>query len=382
MSKKIIVLGAGLVGKAIAIDLAKSHKVTAVDIDQDSLDLLSTNHNINTVKINLLMTQDVVKDLVKDYDLVVSAVPGFMGYDVLKSVIEAQRDIVDISFMPEDFSELNDRAVEMGVTAIVDCGVAPGMPNLIAGYYNEIMEIENFEYYVGGLPKIREYPFYYKAPFSPIDVIEEYTRPARFVENGKLIIKPAMSEPELMFFDNVGTLEAFFTDGLRSLLQNLENIPNMKEKTLRYPGHIELIKALRSVGFLDHDPVTINNTGIRPIDFTSKMLIKNWQLKPNEPEFTVMRIIIEGKHDNLNKKIVYDLYDEYDNKENISSMARTTGFVATANAELILQSKFTDKGVFPPELIGNNEKCFNYILKYQEKRNITYKLKTFKGKAE
>ena len=373
MEKRIVVLGAGLVGKAIAIDLAKSYKVTSADIDQKSLESLKGNYNIDTVNADL-STKDNITNLVKDFDLVISAVPGFMGYDVLQTVIEAGKNIVDISFMPEDFMELNNLANEKGVAAITDCGVAPGIPNLVAGYYNEVMDIENFEYYVGGLPKIREYPFYYKAPFSPIDVVEEYTRPARYVEKGQLITKPAMSNPELMFFENVGTLEAFDTDGLRSLLQNLHNIPNMKEKTLRFPGHIEIIKALKTVGFFDHDPVTINNTAIRPIDYTSKLLIKNWELKPGEPEFTVMRIIVEGKSEGQKKSIVYDLYDEYCKKEQLTSMARTTGFVATASAEMLLKGLFKGKGVFPLELIGKEERCFNFIFNYQEERNINYKV--------
>ncbi|MBW6499495.1 MAG: saccharopine dehydrogenase NADP-binding domain-containing protein, partial [Bacteroidales bacterium] len=258
---KIVVLGAGMVGKAIAIDLSKKHQVLAADIDQDSLDYLSKNYSIETVGVNL-MEEESISRLVADCDLVVSAVPGFMGFDTVRTVIEAGKNIVDISFMPEDFMELNALAAQKGVTAITDCGVAPGVPNMMIGFHNEIMEIENFEYVVGGLPRIKVYPFFYKAPFSPIDVIEEYTRPARYVEKGQLLTKPAMSEPELMFFDKVGTLEAFYTDGLRSLLANMEHIPNMREKTLRYPGHIQLILALKTAGFFRKTPITINNTAI------------------------------------------------------------------------------------------------------------------------
>ncbi|MFP4064843.1 MAG: saccharopine dehydrogenase family protein, partial [Bacteroidales bacterium] len=224
--KKILVLGAGMIGKAIAIDLSDIYAVTSADIDKKSLDFLSENYPIKGVAVNL-MEEDAVGSLVKDFDLVVSAVPGFMGYDILKTVIEAGKNIVDISFMPEDFMELNALAAEKGVTAITDAGVAPGLPNLFAGRLNETMEISDFEYMVGGLPRVKVYPFYYKAPFSPIDVVEEYTRPARYIEKGKWMTKPAMSEPELVFFDKVGTLEAFYTDGLRSLLRNMDHIPNV-----------------------------------------------------------------------------------------------------------------------------------------------------------
>ncbi len=369
---KIVVLGAGMVGKAIAIDLSKQYEVWAADIDQASLDFLSKHYPIKTVGVNL-MEDDRIRELVADFDLVVSAVPGFMGFDTVKTVIEAGKNIVDISFMPEDFMELNNLAAQKGVTAITDCGVAPGIPNLIVGHHNEYMDIEGFVYCVGGLPKVKVYPFYYKAPFSPIDVVEEYTRPARFVEKGKRMVKPAMSEPEMVFFQQVGTLEAFYTDGLRSLLSNMSHIPNMKEKTLRYPGHIQLIQALRTAGFFDKEPITVKNASIRPIDFTSKVLIKDWQLNPDEREFTVMRIELTGREGNTAKRIVYELYDEYDEKEKISSMARTTGFTATANAGLVLSGRFTGKGVFPLELVGMDQDCFDYVMAYLAERNIRFR---------
>lgn len=371
---RIIVLGAGMVGKAIAIDLAKKHDVSAADIDQESLSYLSENYSITPLGVNL-MEEEKIHDLVKDYDLVVSAVPGFMGFDILRTVIEAGKNIVDISFMPEDFMALNALAAKKGVTAITDCGIAPGMPNLIAGHHNESMEIEDFNYYVGGLPKVKVYPFYYKAPFSPIDVVEEYTRPARFVEKGKQMTKPAMSEPEMLFFDQVGTLEAFYTDGLRSLLTNMAHIPNMKEKTLRYPGHIQLVQALKTAGFFDKDPIMVKNTSIRPIDFTSKVLIRDWQLGPEEREFTVLRIELKGTEDGRLRTIVYELFDTYDEQEKLSSMARTTGFTATANAELILNGKFGGKGVFPLELVGMDFDCFDFIMDYLKDRNVVFQKK-------
>ena len=364
-----------MIGKAIAIDLSENYAVTSADIDKKSLEFLSENYPVEGVAVNL-MEEDAVGSLVKDFDLVVSAVPGFMGFDVLKTVIEAGKNIVDISFMPEDFMDLNALAAEKGVTAITDAGVAPGLPNLFAGRLNETMEITDFDYMVGGLPRVKVYPFYYKAPFSPIDVVEEYTRPARFIEKGKWMTKPAMSDPELVFFDKVGTLEAFYTDGLRSLLRNMDHVPNMREKTLRYPGHIQLIQALKTAGFFDEEPsVTVNNTAIRPIDFTSKVLIRDWQLNPDEPEFTVMRIEVRGKTGGVRHKIVYDLYDEYDHEKKISSMARTTGYTATANAGLILTGTFAGKGVFPLELIGMDQECFDFVMDYLEARNITFERK-------
>lgn len=369
---KIIILGAGMVGKAMAIDLSKKHDVTSTDIDEASLDFLSKNYGIKTKRLDV-NNEVELKSSIGDFDIVISAVPGFLGLKTMISVIKSKKNLVDISFLPEDVLYLDQLAKENGVTVVMDCGVAPGMPNYIAGYHNELMTIESMEYMVGGLPKVRTFPFEYKAPFSPCDVVEEYTRPARLLENGQIVVKSAMSEPELLNFDAVGTLEAFNSDGLRSLVYTLSNIPNMKEKTLRYPGHIKLIQALKEAGFLDHVPVQINGQSISPFDFTTKLLFKSWKLDPNEHEFTIMRVIVKGVEKGVRKEIIYDLFDEYDEQEKLSSMSRTTGFTATATTQMILDRVFTDKGVFPPELVGKNATCFEYVINYLKDRRVIYK---------
>ncbi len=370
--KKIIVLGAGMVGKAMAIDLSKKYNVTSADIDKASLDFLSSNYNIKTTILNVT---DVValSAALHDFDLVISAVPGFLGLETMTQVIKNKKNLVDISFMPEDILHLDSLAKENNVTVIMDCGVAPGMPNYIVGYHNELMKIDELEYMVGGLPKTRTFPFEYKAPFSPCDVIEEYTRPARYIENSKVVVKPAMSDTELLNFEKVGTLEAFNSDGLRSLLFTMKHIPDMKEKTLRYPGHIQMIQALKAAGFLNKEPIMVNGAQVTPFDVTSQVLFNAWRLGPEEPEFTIMRIILRGTEKGNRQEIIYDLYDEFDPTEKISSMARTTGFTATGTADMILNNIFTEKGVFPPELVGKRPECFEYILHYLKERNINYK---------
>jgi len=366
----IIVLGAGMVGRTIAKDLSKVHNVTSVDISDVNLNQLAKFHQIKTIKSNL-NNPDTIKYLVKDYDIVVGAVPGFMGFKTLKAVIEAGKNVVDISFFPEDCFELDELAKANNVTAIVDCGVAPGMSNLMLGYYNKRMSVNGFLCYVGGLPFERNLYFQYKAPFSPIDVLEEYTREARYVENGFVVNKPALSDAEIINFEGIGSLEAFNTDGLRSLIKTM-SIPNMKEKTLRYPGHIELIKALKSAGFMDETPLQINNLSIKPIDFTAEILFRDWKLHPEDDEFTVMKIEISGIQNNNNQKIIYNLFDRKDFQNDDSSMARTTGFACTAAVELVLGGKFNRIGISPPEFIGENEECFNFMLNYQAERGVNY----------
>ena len=372
---KIIVLGAGMVGSAMAIDLAKDHQVTVTDVSLTILDTLGKRAPQLTTQLLDVTKEKELKQTLSAFDLVICAVPGFLGYQTLQYIIECGKNVVDISFFPEDALTLHALAKEKGVTAIVDCGVAPGMGNIILGYYNEKMQITDFECLVGGLPKVKKWPFCYKAPFSPVDVIEEYTRPARYVENNQIITRPALTDCEYVEFEEVGTLESFNSDGLRSILQTMAHIPNMKEKTLRYPGHVEYIKVLKSAGFFEEETMIINDTAIRPLDFTSKILFNEWKLGPTEPELTVMRISIKGQ-DSMGKEqeVIYSLYDEYDPESQTSSMARTTGYTATAVANLFLKGIFTEKGVFPPELIGKHEEVFHFVLNYLEERNVFYNM--------
>lgn len=364
--QNIIILGGGMIGSAIAADLAEDYNITIADIDAAKLNEIKSSLTINTIHSDLSVIKNI-KPIVKDFDLVICAVPGFMGFSTLKSVIEAGKNIVDISFFGEDPFELDSLAKEKGVTAIVDCGIAPGFSNIILGYYSALMKIEKFECYVGGLPVKKIPPFEYKAPFSPQDVIEEYVRPSRIVENGKVIIKPALSEPELMEFDNVGTLEAFYTDGLRSLIKTMK-IPYMKEKTLRYPGHIDLMRTLRDTGFFSTDVIEVNGIQIVPRDVTSKILFPHWQLEIDEHEFTVLRLIIEGE----GKRINFDLFDRFDEETKTTSMARTTGYTCSAVSRVVLNGEYNKPGISPPEFIGMNDKCFGSVVGYLKSRKIIY----------
>lgn len=369
----IIVLGAGMVGSAMAIDLAKNHKVTLTDLSKSTLEKIKNKFpQIETQVIDVTQAE-LLKKTIQPFDLIICAVPGFLGFNTLKNIIEAKKNVIDISFFPENALDLHDLAKQHNVTAIVDCGVAPGMDNLILGYYNEKLQLTDFECLVGGLPKVKKWPFCYKAPFSPIDVIEEYTRPARYVENGKTITKEALTDCEFIEFEDVGTLESFNSDGLRSIIYTMPHIPNMKEKTLRYPGHVEYIKVLKSSGFFNSDKIKVNDKEINPLEVTCAILFNEWKLGETEEELTVMRVTVKGKDENSKEKtVVYHLHDEYCPGTKTSSMARTTGYTATAAANMFLEGLFTEKGVFPPELVGKHEACFNYIVNYLKERNVNY----------
>ncbi|MHA2308832.1 MAG: saccharopine dehydrogenase family protein [Candidatus Heimdallarchaeaceae archaeon] len=371
---KIVVLGAGLVGNVIARDLAedKSVKVSIVDFNQEILDKLTHDFDLQGICADL-SNPNIIKDIVKDFDLVIGALPGFMGYQALKAVIEARKNIVDISFFEEDPFSLDELAKEKGVIAVVDCGVAPGSSNIILGYVDSILDkTESFLCYVGGLPVERDWPFEYKAPFSPTDVIEEYLRLARYIENSEIVVKPALSEPELLDFPEVGTLEAFNTDGLRSLIQTMD-IPFMKEKTLRYPGHIEKMKMLRETGFFNKEEIDVNGIKIKPIELTSKLLFEQWKLEEGEEDLTVMKIIIEGIKEGKKLRYTFEMLDKYDKEKRVISMARTTGYTCSAVARILLEGKFNKKGIIPPEILGKDSEVYHQVIEDLWKRNVIIK---------
>jgi saccharopine dehydrogenase-like NADP-dependent oxidoreductase len=368
--KKIMVLGAGLVGKTIATDLSKDFDVISADVNGNTLDAVKSR-GIKTQQIDFNDT-GALKALLAPMDLVVGAVPGFLGYQTARTVIDAGKNMVDISFFSEDPFGLDQLAKEKNVTIITDCGVAPGMGNIILGYHNQRMKVHDYECLVGGLPVVREWPYEYKAVFSPIDVIEEYVRPARYVQNGQVIIKEALSDPELLHFEGVGTLESWNSDGLRSLIKTMPNIPNMIEKTLRYPGCIEYLRVLRESGFFSYDEVDVKGVKVRPIDLTAKLLFPKWKLKPEEEEFTVMRIRLKGEENGKTKFYQYDLLDKTDKATSTLSMARTTGYTCTAAVNLVLKGKFSRRGICPPEYLGDDQQCFDFVLDYLKQRGVVY----------
>ncbi|MCC7291102.1 MAG: saccharopine dehydrogenase NADP-binding domain-containing protein [Phycisphaerales bacterium] len=390
MAKKVVVLGCGMIGATMARDLAYEGRfdVVALDVDERHLAMLDGLRGCCTGRADL---SDVaaLKRAVAEADVVVGAMPSRFGFQTLRAVIEAGKPFADISFMPEDALQLDALARKRGVTAVVDCGVAPGLANLLIGRSASLMQrVDRVAFYVGGLPKARQWPYQYKAPFAPSDVVEEYTRPVRLREGGKLVVKPALSEPELMDFPGVGTLEAFNTDGLRSLVTTID-APTMVEKTLRYPGHIELMRVLRETGFFSKEPLTVGDQQVRPLEVTSKLLFPMWKPGPGEAEFTILRVVVEGEprdagassaallpgardgRSNGRIRHVYDLYDETDAATGTSSMARTTGFPCAIVARMLATGDLHHPGVRPPELIAPLPGVCDHILTELARRGVS-----------
>jgi len=367
----VVVLGAGRVGGAMAKDLAPDFKVTVADRSEAALARMS-GAGLATRPADL-GTPAGVKAAVADADLVVGAVPGFMGFATAKAVLEAGKPLVDISFFDEDCFELDALAKAQNLTAIVDCGVAPGCGNLILGdTARQWDHVDSFECLVGGLPVVRTWPYEYKAGFSPIDVIEEYTRPARYVKDSRTVTLPALSEPELLDFKGLGTLESFNTDGLRSLIHTFPQVPDMKEKTLRYPGHIEKMRMLRESGFFQKEKLQVGGVEVSPLDLTTALLFPMWFMQEGDEDFTVMRVTVMGLKGGQRVRKELNLLDRYDPATRTTSMARTTGYTCTAAVRLLAKGGYTRKGISPPEFVGQEPGAWDFIRAELAKRGVVY----------
>lgn len=378
----VLVLGAGMVGSVMALDMAQAGwQVTVADARPDALSrvsekCLAAGASIKTVQADLSIPS-VVTRLAGEHELVLGALSSVIAHKALGAVIEAGRPYCDISFMAEDATSLHERAQAMGVCCVVDCGVAPGMSHILCMHGSRMLETcERVEIYVGGLPRERSWPYQYKAAFAPSDVIEEYTRPVRLVRDGKEMIVEALSEPELMDFAGIGTLEAFNTDGLRSLVTTLAGrVPTMVEKTLRYPGHIELMRVLRATGLMGTEPIEINGVHVSPREVLAKLMFPMWTYAPGEEDLTVMRVIATGTRGGRQARLSWDLLDLYHLPSQCTSMARTTALPCASVGRMLAAGLFKEPGVHPPERIAQQPGLVERLLQEQEERGVIYQFR-------
>ncbi|GJM23036.1 MAG: saccharopine reductase [Planctomycetota bacterium] len=376
---QVVVLGAGMVGSVIATDLAKQSGYSVLVADRSDVNLAAASARaaaagarIETVVADLSQRGELER-LAGSADVVVGALASHLGFQALNVMADLGKKYADISFMAEDMLPVNERAKQTGAVCVVDCGVAPGMSNLLCGYGVSLLdEAEELEIYVGGLPVERTWPWDYKAGFAPADVLEEYTRPSRIVERGEVVIKEALSEPELMHFEGVGTLEAFHTDGLRSLADTL-SVPMMKERTLRYSGHIELMRVLRHLGLFSKQAIEVDGQMVVPLSLTSKLLFPQWTYEEGEADLTVMRILVRGKKRGLRVEHRWDLLDHYHPGEKATSMSRTTGLPCAIVARMLAEDRYTEAGVHPPEDLGPVPGVLEHVLSELSSRGVEYR---------
>ena len=372
---RIIVLGCGNIGAVISQDLAKSlpsAEIAMADMDKSRVEEAVNKigqKNVSAVQVDASNSKELVSILGK-HDLAVDALPGWLGYRVCKAAVSAKVDMVDVSYMPEDVMKLNNAALKAKIYLIPDCGMSPGIGNILVGHaVSRLDKVESIHILNGGLPEKPVPPLGYIITWSVSDLIDMYFRKVNIIKNKKKVQVEPMTGLEETEFPGVGKLEAFYTDGLRTLLHSIRNVNEMWEKTFRYPGHVEKIKLLKALGWFDEKPVKIGNLDVVPRDIAARLLERKLK-RPEIPDIVAMLIEVEGLKGNKRIRYTYHLFDKYDKKHNVTSMARTTAYTASVIAQLATRKAIVEKGVIPPEKLGMKNQIYRRFLGMMRKRGV------------
>ncbi|MEM0095467.1 MAG: saccharopine dehydrogenase family protein [Candidatus Bathyarchaeia archaeon] len=379
---RVLVVGCGRMGSAAAEDLSRtlSHaKVVVADKDQHTARNLAEKigrQNVSWISVDATDQRELI-DTLRDFDLALGFLPPRLGFRLMEACIQSETNLVDVSYMPENPLHLHEKALKAGITVVPHCGLAPGISNILVGHaFVELEKVEKVHVYVGGLPEKPIPPLGYVITWSPESLIEEYTSKARIVEDGKIVEVEALSGLEKVEFPKIGMLEAFYTDGLRTLLYTVQGVGEMWEKTLRYLGHAEKIRLLRDLGFFDDKEIAVNGVNLQPRKLTAKLFEKNLY-KPDVKDIVVLKVDVHGYRKNGMVRLTYTLTDFYDEKSGMTAMARTTGYTASIVAKLIVEGVVRLKGVVPPERLGMDRTIYQQIMAELNSRGIKIVEETF-----
>ena len=360
---KVLVVGAGKVGSEIARDLARSSEVDSVivaDAQPKNLKNIRGHEKIKTRRLDISQRKPLL-DTMRQVDLICGALPGRLGFQLMTYAVEAHRDLVDISYTPENPFKLHSKARDQENIVVPQCGVAPGFTNMCVGDASRRLgTMTKVRVFVGGLPQKPTPPLNYRIVFSLEDVINEYSRPARIIEDGKEKMVDALSGRGFLNFPKVGRLEYFITDGLGSLPRSFPKVREMFEYTLRYPGHAEMMNTLRVLGFFDRKEVPVNGSSVAPRSLSIALLRGAMSLGRPE-DVLALRVEVEGPG-GKGSLLSYRILDYYNSKGKVSAMARTTAYPCTSIALLVGQKKLRSVGVVPPEKIATDPSHFGFVL--------------------
>jgi lysine 6-dehydrogenase len=372
---KVLVLGCGNIGSVAAEDLANSLSSAEIVVADNNLRKARNvaekigRKNISWARLDAANQNELFYTL-KDFDLVMGFLPGRLGYRLVETCIEAGKNLVDVSYMAENPLTLNDKAKSKSITVIPDCGLAPGISNILVGHAaKKFDKVHAIRILVGGLPEKPMPPLGYIITWSAESLIDEYTRNVRTVRGGKRVTVNALTGLEEVDFPGVGKLEAFYTDGLRTLLHTMEGVREMWEKTLRYPGHAEKIRLLKSLGFFEERKVNVDGVNVSPRRLTIKLFEQKLSM-PEIRDIVALKVEVSGFEGGEKRSYVYHLLDRYDERRRITAMARTTAYPASIVAQLMLMGALREEGVVPPEKIGMNDEFFSRFLNELKKRGI------------
>jgi len=356
----MLVLGAGLQGSACAYDLLQDKEVTEVrlaDLHVGHIpEFLAPYSGPRLIPTPLdVRDHDAVLGAMRQCDAVMSAIPYYFNYDMARLAVEAGVHFCDLGGNTEIVFQqkgLDAEAKKKNITVIPDCGLAPGMVNILAEYgIEQLDEAKSVKIFVGGLPQHPEPPLNYMLVYSLEGALDYYTTLSWVIRGGQRTQVEALSEIEPVKFDApVGELEAFHTAGGLSTMafRYAGKIPRMEYKTLRYPGHAELMRHIRSLGLLDLTPVDVKGTKIIPRDvFIS--IVQPKLTRPKGHDLVALRIVVTGKKNGVPATRSFELVDRYDEKHQVSAMMRTTGYSLSITGMMQTRGQVKPAGVHTPD---------------------------------
>jgi lysine 6-dehydrogenase len=356
----MLVLGAGLQGSACAYDLLQNKDVEEVRLADIKINELPpflapySGHRLIPTPLDV-RDSDAVFGLMRDSDAVMSALPYYFNYDMAVCAVDAGVHFCDLGGNTEIVFKqktLHERAKSEEVSVIPDCGLAPGMVNILAEYgIQQLDKVDAVRIYVGGLPQNPEPPLKYQIVYSLEGVLDYYTTLSWVLRGGKRTRVKALSEREEVEFPQpIGTLEAFHTaGGLSTMAFRYEGrIPTMEYKTLRYPGHAALMEAIRDLGLLDLDPVDVKGHHVVPRDAFIATVGPRLR-KPNSKDLVALRVTTLGTKGGKAKTVAWELLDYFDAEHDISAMERTTGFSLAITGMMQMRQQVAAAGVLTPD---------------------------------
>jgi lysine 6-dehydrogenase len=357
---KMLVLGAGLQGSACAYDLLQHDDVSEVRLADIKIHDIEpflapySGHRLIPTPLDV-RDHEAVLGLMREADAVMCALPYYFNYDMAVCAVDAGVHFCDLGGNTEIVSQqktLNDRAREEGVSVIPDCGLAPGMVNILAEHgIRQMDQVESVKIFVGGLPQKPEPPLNYQIVYSLEGVLDYYTTLSWVLRGGKRTRVKALSERESVQFPSpIGTLEAFHTaGGLSTMAFRYEGrIPTMEYKTLRYPGHAALMEAIRELGLLDLEPVDVKGAHVVPRDAFIATVGPRLRKKDGK-DLVALRVEVQGSTGGKPKKVAWELIDRYDETRGISAMERTTGFSLAITGLMQARQQVSGAGVLTPD---------------------------------
>ena len=357
---RMLVLGAGLQGSACAYDLLQNDEITEVrlaDLDVGHIAPFLAPYSGKRLIPTPLDVRDVdaVRALMRESDAVMSAIPYYFNLDLAKHAAEVGVHFCDLggnTDIVREQKKLDALAKEKGITIIPDCGLAPGMVNILAQHgIDQLDTVDEVRIYVGGLPQNPEPPLNYQIVYSLEGVLDYYTTLSWIVREGKQVQVKALSEREPVHFTgSVGELEAFHTaGGLSTMAERYEGqIPTMEYKTLRYPGHAQIMEAVRELGLLELEPIDVKGVRVAPRDVAVAAMSPRLT-KPKGKDLVAMRVIAKGKKEGKEKTISFELVDRYDEERGISAMMRTTGYSLSITGQMQARHEAGSPGVHTPD---------------------------------